>query len=371
MQHALIASPFMDGHLLLRPGQHNGLRLGAARFKELADAHPNTPVPQWTADAVRQAWGLDLVDRRIGQAILVRKASPYGYVRASYEINLGCNYDCEFCYLGEKRFEGMSWEQQKQLLGIMADAGVVYLQITGGEALIDRRFPQVYAYAYDLGMMMQVSTNGSRLHSEMIQDLFRGRPPYRLTISVYGATEATYDAITKRRGSFERFIRGLDAAREAGLPMRMNVVVAKENQHEVAEMEALAEKYGPHNVYGNMSLTIGGDGSVLATQSIRYEKARRVFKGCNAGHTFFHADPFGQASICKIGRDPQIDLMTEGVEGLRRLGGIADSLMLRTGGCSGCALSGTCRTCRPLAKLYQEAKAPLVSYCQHTERDNT
>lgn len=44
---------------------------------------------------------------------------------------------------------------------------------------------------------------------------------------------------------------------------------------------------------------------------------------------------------------------------------IADRLQLRTGGCSGCQLAGTCRVCRPLAKQYQEAKAPLRYYCQH------
>jgi hypothetical protein len=55
-----------------------------------------------------------------------------------------------------------------------------------------------------------------------------------------------------------------------------------------------------------------------------------------------------------IGRDDQIDLMAGGLKGLHRLGGIADKLMLRTGGCSGCQLVGTCRVCRPLAKRYQE-----------------
>jgi hypothetical protein len=81
--------------------------------------------------------------------------------------------------------------------------------------------------------------------------------------------------------------------------------------------------------------------------------------------THFHVDPHGKASICKVGRDPNVDLMAEGVEGLSQLVPIADSLMLRTGGCSGCKLSGTCGTCRPLAKLYQDAKAPLHTYCQH------
>jgi hypothetical protein len=46
----------------------------------------------------------------------------------------------------------------------------------------------------------------------------------------------------------------------------------------------------------------------------------------------------------------------------------ANALMLRTGGYSGCQISGACTVCRPLAKLYQQAKAPLVSYCQHGRR---
>ncbi|MFJ6486708.1 MULTISPECIES: hypothetical protein [unclassified Streptomyces] len=60
-----------------------------------------------------------------------------------------------------------------------------------------------------------------------------------------------------------------------------------------------------------------------------------------------------------------MDLDAEGVEGLARLGAIADSLMLRTGGCSGCTFSGSCRVCRPMSRIFQEAKAPLVNYCQH------
>jgi hypothetical protein len=75
-----------------------------------------------------------------------------------------------------------------------------------------------------------------------------------------------------------------------------------------------------------------------------------------------------RASICKVGRDEQISLVDEGVDGLARMGAIADKLMLRSGGCSGCVLSGSCTVCRPLAKLYQQAKAPLDYYCQHGRR---
>src|SRR5262249_2601394 len=103
----------------------------------------------------------------------------------------------------------------------------------------------------------------------------------------------------------------------------------------------------------------------LISQASGYSHKRQPFAGCGAGHTHFAVDPHGNATICKIGREPAVSLVNEGIDGLGRLGEIADSLMVRTGGCSGCTLSGTCGTCRPLAKLYQDAKAPLERYCQH------
>ncbi len=105
------------------------------------------------------------------------------------------------------------------------------------------------------------------------------RRPYRLVLSVYGAAEASYDSLTRRRGAFKAFTKGLSAAHEAGLSINLNLVVTRHNEHDVDQMRALAESYGVS----------------YATD--------------------------------------------EGIDGLRKLGDIADSLMLRTGGCSGCALS--------------------------------
>jgi len=161
------------------------------------------------------------------------------------------------------------------------------------------------------------------------------------------------------------------AATEAGLPVRLNIVVTDVSATETSVMVALAEEWGvEHNIFTNMTPTIYGGAEVLLAQSGEYLRARPAFAGCNAGHTFFHADPHGLVSICKVGRDDRIDLMREGLDGLRRLGAVADKLMLRTGGCSGCQLAGTCRVCRPLAKQFQDAKAPLPYYCQHGDHQH-
>jgi len=377
--HELIASPFLDEYLVLRPGHDTGVQIPLARYLELSKAaRTGDDAPQWLVDAAQRAWALDLPSHRpLRDTVLVRAPSPYGMARASWELNLGCDYDCKHCYLGLKRFQGMPWNNKVKLLDIMAAAGVLWLQETGGEVLVDRDFPDAhaYAYAYDLGMMLTISTNGSQLSKEKILATLTKRPPHHLSISIYGATEATYDGFTRNRGAFKRFIRGLDAARESGLRMRMNVIVAADNTDEVDAMVTLAENYGECSVFTNMSPTITGDATPIPEQAAKYLRPRKVFTGCNSGHTFFHADPFGHASICKIARAPHIALMQEGIEGLKRLGGIADGLQLRTGGCADCTFGqktadgkpGGCTTCRPMAKLYQEAKAPRDMYCQHPD----
>jgi MoaA/NifB/PqqE/SkfB family radical SAM enzyme len=367
--YEVIVAPYLGSYVLLRPGCGFGAQLPTRKYQELAGAEPSEWCPDWLVAAARSALGADLAHRRIGDAVLVREESPYGYARASYELNLGCNWECEHCYLGLKEFAGLDWPDRERLLGVFRDAGVLWLQMTGGEPTIDRLFRQTYETAWRMGMMLHISSNGSRLHYPPVLDLLTRLRPYRITVSIYGATAGTYDALVRRPGAFKLFWRGMAAAREAGLPLKISVVITRTNAHEEAAMIGLAENWGlPYVVYANLSPTICGGSEVLPAQSRDHLRERRPFGGCNAGHTFFHADPHGLASICKVGRDHQVDLLAEGVEGLRKRGAIADQLMLRTGGCSGCQISGSCTVCRPLAKLYQQAKAPLVSYCQHGRR---
>lgn len=362
----LIVSPFLNDYLILRSGSAQGMKIPRHRYLELTGTTDADPCPTWLVDAVRRRWGLDVDGQPVSKVAVIRPQTQLGFARASYELNLGCNYDCEHCYLGLKKFDGLSWPNRDRLLHIIRDAGVLWLQLTGGEPLIDPLFGDVYRLAHDLGMMLTVSSNGSRLHNPAILDLLTSRRPYRLVLSVYGATEETYDGLTRRRGSFKAFRRGLAAAMRADLPLRLNLVVTERTAHEVGAMTAMANDLGlPHHVYSNISPTIYGGPESLPSQSIEHLRERKPFTGCNAGHTHFHVDPHGMASICKVGRDHQVPLLEEDVDGLRRLGPIADSLMPRSGGCANCALSGSCGTCRPLAKLYQQAKAPLAAYCQH------
>jgi hypothetical protein len=93
--HELIASPFMNEYLLVRPGHRNGVDIGRERYLQLADAVRSGDSPAWLAGAITYAWPrLDLAGRPLADWLLIRPVSPYGFARASYELNLGCHYDC-------------------------------------------------------------------------------------------------------------------------------------------------------------------------------------------------------------------------------------------------------------------------------------
>lgn len=87
-------------------------------------------------------------------------------------------------------------DDKLRLLTMLQDAGVLWRQITGGAALADREVAAAHEHATGLGMMVQISTNGSQLHKPRLQELFAVLQPDRLTAGLYGATEETYNAVS-------------------------------------------------------------------------------------------------------------------------------------------------------------------------------
>jgi hypothetical protein len=133
--HDLLAAPFLSQYLLLQPGSTDGVQLPHGHFDQLVRAAvAGGSYPPWLAGLARQRWRMELPESdAMDGRVLVREESPFGYGRASWEINLGCNYACSHCYLGLKEFAGLPWTEKARLLHMMRDAGVVWLQITGGE----------------------------------------------------------------------------------------------------------------------------------------------------------------------------------------------------------------------------------------------
>ncbi|MER6529176.1 hypothetical protein [Streptomyces sp. NPDC001508] len=80
--HSLIASPFLEQHVLVRPGSRGGALLPGERYEELRALDAAEPAPAWLADAVREQWqDMDVTGRPTGDFLLARRPSTWGYLQ--------------------------------------------------------------------------------------------------------------------------------------------------------------------------------------------------------------------------------------------------------------------------------------------------
>ena len=345
----LVVGTSSSGHVVLHQPDRQALRITPQRHTEIIRAvREDALVPGWLPQAARQVWHLNLTGQKARQVLLIRPDTSAGVDRASWELDLACNFACPHCYLQQRPHESLTWVDRQRIIETLVQAGVLWLQLAGGEPLLDRLFPRTYQAAYDQGMSIRISTNGSLLDRREILDVLTARPPAEITVSLYGASHTVVMAMTGRAVAHQRTIRGIQAAQAAGLPIRARIIVTTVNADEEAPMCRLADRLGiPHRVYRRMSPGIHGGSQPLRLQTATApETAGKVFAGCSAGVRSLHVDPHGHAYPCPAIRRHGVDLLSQGTAALSELRQISQQLLAAP------AASGTCP---PLAALHRAA----------------
>lgn len=177
----------------------------------------------------------------------------------TFELTLRCNLRCVHCYnfdrnadraqpslpvLGQRPAGGeLRDDEIFRVLDELRDEGCLFLALSGGEALSHPRLVDFVAHAARGGMIPTVKTNATLLDDDTARAL-RDAGCASVEVSVYGATAGTHDAFVKMPGAFERTVRGVRAARAAGIAAKLSFVLHRRNAGEAAAMMALAEELG-------------------------------------------------------------------------------------------------------------------------------
>ncbi len=167
---------------------------------------------------------------------------------AMIELTKLCSIKCTHCYIGDARWtkdpNEISTAELKELMDILHKKGTLWLCFTGGEALMRKDFREIWLYAKKKGFLLTLFTNAT-LIDESLGDFLLKYPPFNIEVSIYGATEETYERVSLVKGSFRRFMRGIEVLKNRPkLKFIMKTVVMKENQAELPLMKALAEELG-------------------------------------------------------------------------------------------------------------------------------
>lgn len=123
-----------------------------------------------------------------------------------------------------------------------AEAGMLVLSLTGGETLTYPHLDELMEGLSGLGLLISFNTNGT-LVDEKRADWFLKHPPAKINISLYGASDGTYERLTGMADGFARVSRGVELLQAAGLNVYLNAVLTPENVGELPQMHRWAAEH--------------------------------------------------------------------------------------------------------------------------------
>lgn len=156
-----------------------------------------------------------------------------------------CNLSCTYCHHeGEVAPKSeISMKTVACVARAAAELGVRYIKFTGGEPLMRKDLEEIIASMPE-DLDVSLTTNGICL-AERAKSLADAGLD-RVNVSLDSLNPETYRRITGcKEGDLQKVIAGIDAARAAGLtPVKLNVVVLKENEAEIPQLIEFSREKG-------------------------------------------------------------------------------------------------------------------------------
>jgi AdoMet-dependent heme synthase len=239
------------------------------------------------------------------------------------DITYRCNERCEHCYLEHHGRDELSTAEIRTLLEQLADAGVFFLTISGGEPLVRSDCFEIITYARSLGFNVKLKTNALLICQGEAARL-RELNVEQIQISVYSHRPEIHDAITKVPGSLRRTLAAIRRLRSQGLKVTIANVLMKSNHHDSEGVRLLAQELGAHYTLDpTITPMMNGHTGVLELR-VSSTELRSVFNNsnlvgevadfcappppvddgvldgysCSAGHTSCYINPQGDVYPC-------------------------------------------------------------------------
>ncbi|WP_321362779.1 GTP 3',8-cyclase MoaA [uncultured Celeribacter sp.] len=158
-------------------------------------------------------------------------ARPITYLRVS--VTDRCDFRCVYCMAENMTFlpkkELLTLEELDRMCSTFIGLGVEKLRITGGEPLVRRgimTFFNAMSRHLESGALRELTltTNGSQLE-RFASDLY-ATGVRRINVSLDTLDAAKFQRVT-RWGRLDQVLRGIEAARNAGLRVKINTVALK------------------------------------------------------------------------------------------------------------------------------------------------
>jgi len=309
------------------------------------------------------------------------------------DLTYRCNERCVHCYLDHEDHGEMTTSEIKDLLDQLAEAGVFFLTLSGGEILMRRDFFEIVEYARMRAFCVKLKTNAVLIREKEAKRL-RDLDVESIQISIYSHRPEVHDAITKMPGSLRRSINAIRFLRSKGLHVTIANVLMLQNLQDYPGVRALGAELGVEvTIDPTITPKMDGDRSLLdlnidqaALEHVFREEGMLENVGescappvgpddevlnslpCSAGHTACYVSPYGDVYPCvqfplpsgNVRRDKFLDIWRHSPQ----LNEVRSITTRDLTGCSHCSNVSSCTRCPGLAYMEGNMRGPSTQDCE-------
>lgn len=171
------------------------------------------------------------------------------FPNATFELTAFCTLKCPMCFvrIDKKRAQELGGRPctAKDWINLarqFRDQGGLFLLLTGGEAMMRPDFLDIYTEISKMGLLVSLFTNGTTVDNKMIE-MLKKRPPAMVGMTIYGASEKTYERFGGTVGGFQKAVNGLDKLLTiTNLAIDVRFVACKKNYKDLKAVYELVAK---------------------------------------------------------------------------------------------------------------------------------
>ncbi len=206
-----------------------------------------------------------------------RLRSQRSLISFDLELTPRCNNSCRHCYINlpandkEAKEKELSLDVVKDIVDQAVKLGALWCLITGGEPLLREDFFDIYLYLKKKGLLVSVFTNAILITNGHI-NFFKKYPPRDIEVTVYGVTKETYERVTRKPGSFDAFMRGLNLLLKNNIRVRFKAMALRSNVHELPQIASFCRKITKDYFRFDPFLHLRFDADAKRNQEIKAER---------------------------------------------------------------------------------------------------
>lgn len=167
-----------------------------------------------------------------------------------------CNFRCQYCMPADlfgpdfaflPKSELLSFEEIERIAAIFVGLGVEKIRLTGGEPLLRTDVPILVKKIASIDGIKDIGLTTNGVYLPKYAKELKAAGLQRVNVSLDTLNDELFGQINGREVSTKPVLKGIMAAKEAGLEIKINMVVKKGlNDHEIIPMAQFCKDHGLH-----------------------------------------------------------------------------------------------------------------------------